>query len=134
MLYSHPKIFLLLVLDRPDELPIYQAERQVMGFDHSQVGGELARQWKLPPMLEECIEFHHNVQAGLRFPRAVALVHIANILALMAELHTLDTGDVSPIDPVAWDIVGIKPEEVINEVVAEAQEEIAEAENLFLGN
>ena len=124
---------LLLVLDSADELPIYQAEHQIMEFDHAQVGGELARQWKLPPMLEECIEFHHNIQAGLRFPREVALVHIANILALMAEVRTLDCGDVSPIDPDAWDIVGLKPEEVINEVIAEVQEEIAEAEKIFLG-
>jgi putative nucleotidyltransferase with HDIG domain len=124
---------LLTVLDSADELPVYQAERQIIGFDHAQVGGELARQWKLPPMLEECIEFHHDIHASLRFPREVALVHIANILALMAEIRTLDPLDVSPIDPSAWEIVGMKSEEVINEVVAEAQEEVAEAEKLFLG-
>ncbi len=123
---------LLLVLESADELPVYQAERQIMGFDHAQVGGELARQWKLPPMLEECIEFHHDIQSAQRFPREVALVHIANILALMAEIHTLDPGDVSPIDPHAWEIIGLDADEVAD-VVAEAQAEIAEAEKLFLG-
>lgn len=127
---------LLLVLDSADELPVFQAERQIMGVDHAQVGGELARQWKLPPLLEECIEFHHDIQSAQRFPREVALVHIANILALMAEIHTLDPGDVSPIDPRAWEIVGIKADEVaaaIAATVADAQAEIAEAEKLFLG-
>jgi len=124
---------LLMVLDSADELPIYQAEREIMGFDHSQVGGELARQWKLPPMLEECIEFHHDIHASVRFPREVALVHIANILALMAEVKTLDPSDVSPIDPSAWEIIGMQANEVINEVVSEAQEEITEAEKLFIG-
>jgi putative nucleotidyltransferase with HDIG domain len=124
---------LLLVLDSADELPIYQAEQQIMGFDHAQVGGELSRQWKLPPMLEECIEFHHDVPSAQRFPREVALVHIANILALMAEIHTLDPGDVSPIDPRAWEIVGLDADEVMQATVAEAQAEIAEAEQLFLG-
>ena len=124
---------LLLVLDSADELPVYQAEHQVMGFDHAQVGGELARQWKLPPMLEECIEYHHNIQAATRFPREVALVHIANILALMAEIRTLDLDDVSPIDPLAWEIVGLDADEVIEAAVGEAQEEIVEAEKLFLG-
>ncbi|KAF0202690.1 MAG: metal dependent [Gallionellaceae bacterium] len=127
---------LLLVLDSADELPIYQAERQIMGFDHAQVGGELSRQWKLPPMLEECIEFHHDIQSAQRFPREVTLVHIANILALMAEIHTLDPDDVSPIDPQAWEAVGLKSDEVsevIEATVAEAQEEIADAEKLFLG-
>jgi HD-like signal output (HDOD) protein len=124
---------LLLVLDSGDELPVYQAERQILGFDHAQVGGELARQWKLPPMLEECVEYHHDIQTGLRFPREVALVHIANILALMAEVHTLDPRDVSPVDSRAWTIVGLSAGELIEEVVSEAQKEIVEAEKLFLG-
>lgn len=124
---------LLLVLDSADELPVYQAERQIIGFDHAEVGGELARQWKLPPLLEECIEYHHDIKDGLRFPREVALVHIANVLALMAEVHTLEPGDVSPIDPRAWEIVGLSAEELIAEVVGEVQEEISHAEKLFLG-
>jgi putative nucleotidyltransferase with HDIG domain len=127
------KAALLLVLDSADELPIYRAEQQIMGFDHAQVGGELARQWKLPPMLEECIEFHHAIQGGLRFPREVALVHIANILALMAEIHTLDPSDVSPSDPRAWAIVGLNADDVTKETVDEVQGEISEAEQLFLG-
>ena len=124
---------LLLVLDSADELPVFQAEQQIMGFDHAQVGGELARQWKLPPMLEECIEFHHDVTSASRFPREVALVHIANILTLMAEVRTLDPNDVSPVDPHAWEAVGLDADEVMPTAVAEAQEEIAEAEKLFIG-
>ena len=124
---------LQLVLDSGDEIPIYQAEQQTIGFDHAKVGGELARQWKLPPMLEECVEFHHDIEAKLRYPREVALIHIANILALMAEVHTQDRSDVSPINPVAWEMVGLDPEDVIDEVIEEAQQEISEAEKLFIG-
>lgn len=124
---------LLLVLDQVDDLPVYQAERQVIGFDHAQVGGELARQWHLPPLLEECIAYHHSIGEAKRHPRETALVHLANILAQMAELDTLNSGDVSRIDPHAWEITGLD-EAVIELVVREAQEEIVEAEKLFLGN
>ena len=124
---------LLLVLDSADELPVYQAERQIMGFDHAQVGGELARQWKLPPILEECIEFHHDVKDGLHFPKEVALTHVANAIALMAEIKTNDFADVSPIDPRAWAIIGLDPKEVILTTIEEVEAEIAEAEKLFVG-
>jgi putative nucleotidyltransferase with HDIG domain len=124
---------LLLVLDSPDELPVYQAEQQVMGFDHTQVGAELARQWQLPVMLTECIEYHHAPQTAQRFPREVALVHIANALALMAEVRTLDPADVTPIEPLAWEIIGMEADAAIPTTVGEAQKEIAEAELLFLG-
>ncbi len=125
---------LLLVLDSGDELPVYQAERQIMGFDHAQVGGELARQWHLPPLLQDCIAFHHDILQAQYCPRETAIVHIANILALMAEVDTLDTNDVEPIDPQAWEITGLGAKETIESTIREAQEEIIEAKKLFLGN
>lgn len=124
---------LLLVLDSADELALYRAEQQTMGFDHAQVGAELARQWQLPPMLEECIAFHHDIESAKRNPRETALVHIANILAQMAEVQTLDTADVAPINPQAWKITGLSAPDIIEATVREIQAEIAEAELLFFG-
>lgn len=122
---------LLQVLDSQDEIAVHQAERLVMGFDHAEVGGALARQWHLPPLLEECIALHHDLAAARRHPREAALVHIGNILALMAEVGTLDKDDVPPIDPRAWEMTGLS-EDCIEPVVLAAQEEIAEVERLFM--
>ena len=125
---------MLLVLDSGDEMPVYQAERQIMGFDHAQVGGELARQWHLPPLLQDCVTYHHDVQHAQFCPRETAIVHIANILALMAEVDTLDPGDVQPVDPLAWEITGLEAEDIVESTIREAQEEFVEAQKLFLGN
>lgn len=122
---------LLLVLDDLDELPVYEAERQLMGLDHADVGGELARQWQLPPLLEECIAYHHDIEKAKRYPRETALVHIANIAAQMAELDSLNPDDVPPINPLAWEITGLD-ESSIEPAVREAQAEVAEIEKLFL--
>ncbi|MDZ4201874.1 MAG: HDOD domain-containing protein [Gallionella sp.] len=124
---------LLLVLDSMDELPVHLAEQQTMGFDHAQVGGELVQQWSLPPLLRECIAYHHDIARAQQYPREVALIHLANKLALMAEVDTLDVGDVAPCDPQAWAIAGLD-ESVIEQVVREVQEEVIEAEKLFVGN
>lgn len=121
---------LLMVLDSQDELPVYQAERQVIGFSHGEVGGELARLWNLPTLLEECIAHHHDVAAAKRHPREVALVHLANILALMAELDTLDLADVPTIDPLAWELGGLDAD-CVESAVREAQAEIVVVEQLF---
>ncbi len=123
---------LLLVLDSMDQLPVHLAEQQTLGFDHAQVGGELARQWNLPPLLQECIACHHDIVHAQRFPREVALIHLANFLALMAEVDTLNTNDVSPCDPHAWNIVGLD-ESAIEQVVREAQAEVIETKKLFVG-
>lgn len=129
---SLAKDSLLLVLDQLDELPVYQAERQIIGFDHAEVGGVLASHWNLPPLLQECIACHHAIAAAVRYPREVALVHLANSLAQMAEVDTLETDDVPPVDPRAWEIAGLN-EEIIEQVIREAQAEIIEAEKLFFG-
>ena len=128
------KNVLELVLDSGDTLPIYQAEHQVMGFDHAQVGGELARQWALPPLLQDCIAHHHDIEHAQYCPREVAIVHIANILAQMAEIVTLNTEDVPPIDPHAWEVLDLNPDEIIETTIREAVGEIILAEKLFFDN
>lgn len=129
------KEVLLRVLDSVDDLPIHEAEHQVLGFDHAQVGKEMARQWNLPPLLEECIGCHHDVGQAQQFSREVALVHIANAFAQMAEIDTLNPEDVSPVDQDAWAMSGIDYDaDIVEEVVREAQEEIVELEKLFLDN
>ena len=122
---------LLLVLDSQDEIAVYQAERQIIGFDHGEVGGELARQWHLPPLLEDCIAHHHDIAKAEWHPRETAVVHMGNILAQMAELDTLELDDVPTVDPLAWELTGLT-EECIEPCVREAQAEIAEVERLFM--
>ncbi|MBU0593191.1 MAG: HDOD domain-containing protein [Gammaproteobacteria bacterium] len=118
------------VLDSQDELPVHEAEREVLGFDHSTVGGELARQWNLPTLLQECIAHHHDIGAAQKHPRETALIHLANIIALMAEVDTLDPADVPPIDPHAWEVTGLD-EAVVEPAMRAAQAEVVEIEKLF---
>jgi putative nucleotidyltransferase with HDIG domain len=61
------------------------AERDLLGTDHAHVGGELARHWKLPEPLCMAIEFHHHSSlADARYRSLVYVIHIADIIAMMA--------------------------------------------------
>ena len=124
---------LLLVLDQADDLPVYQAKQQIIGFDHALVGGMLASHWGLPQLLLECIACHHAIDKATRYPRETALVYLANILAQMAEVNTPNLDDVSPVDPSAWTITGLG-EDIVEQVVQEARREISETQKLFFGN
>ncbi|MCB1058871.1 MAG: HDOD domain-containing protein [Calditrichaeota bacterium] len=58
-----------------------QAERYVLGLDHAQVGGLVARRWKFPEELANCIAWHHHpLRDNLNNP-ALDAVHIANAVA-----------------------------------------------------
>ena len=82
-------------------------------------------------MLEECIACHHHIEQARHYPREVALVHIANVIAQMAELDSLEPDDVEAVNPLAWEITGLD-QSSIEPAMREAQDEIAEIEKLFL--
>lgn len=122
---------LLLVLEGPDDLEMYQAEQRVFGFDHTQVGSELIKQWQLPALLQECVAHHHDPSAAKDFPVEVAIVHIANAAAVMAELHTMSEEDEVPhIDPAVWQTCKLSPD-ILEEVIKSTEEEISEIERIL---
>jgi len=41
-------------------VPIEQTERDLLGYDHAEVGGQLAAKWRLPEPIREAIANHHN--------------------------------------------------------------------------
>src|SRR5208283_3223181 len=56
-----------LVIDKVNEEKITAivAEDELLGFNHCNVGGLIARKWKLPRNLEAVIEYHHAEQYPL---------------------------------------------------------------------
>ena len=98
-------------LDDVNPLPLYLCEHDQLGFDHAQLGGLLARRWQLPTLLVESLEFHHQPARAEAHPQQVAMVHIANTLAVLAELDILDEAEseVPAIEPVAWSRAGLDP-------------------------
>jgi len=64
-----------------------EAEEEVMGFSHADVGGWLAERWKLPPVLTSPISFHHQVEkAGKDYLQMTSIVHLADILCKRAQI------------------------------------------------
>lgn len=59
-----------------------EAESQVFGFDHSEVGGYLAEQWNLPASLVHAIRYHHSPMWANESHALVDMVHIGDFLAM----------------------------------------------------
>ena len=126
---SHESI--LLLMEGTEDLETYEAERHVFGFDHMQVGAALIKSWKLAPVLEECIEFHHEPQNAKEFPAEVALINIANAVAVMADFDSMSEDDEIPmINPISWELTGLSKED-LPEAIKKAQEEIKEIESVL---
>lgn len=126
---SHEAI--LLLMEGSEELETYEAERHIFGFDHMQVGAALIKSWKLSPVLEECVEFHHEPQKAKEFPAEVALINIANAVAVMADFDSMSEDDEIPmINPISWELTGLSKED-LPEAIKKAQDEIKEIESVL---
>ncbi|MBI4984716.1 MAG: hypothetical protein HZC24_05080 [Rhodocyclales bacterium] len=60
----------------------------------------------------------------------MAIVHIANILAQLAEVSSTEPADADAIDPLAWIVTGLSADSIAPAVSA-VQAEIEEVEKLF---
>lgn len=126
---SHEAI--LLLMEGTEDLETYEAERHVFGFDHTQVGAELIKSWKLAPVLQECVEFHHEPEKAKDFPVEVALINIANAVAVMADFNSMSEEDEIPrINPKSWTLTGLSKDD-LPDAIKKAQEEITEIESVL---
>lgn len=60
-----------------------EAEEELLGYNHAQVGANIARKWSFPANLVEAIEYHHSPEAAMIDHELVSIVHIADALAMM---------------------------------------------------
>lgn len=110
------------VEDRPD----YEIERDVIGFDHTDVGGELLRSWQMPRTLAEAVQYHHDPQQAGESIMDVCLVHIANGMTIIAEQGVEVEGNGETISPYAWQTTNLSPD-IMDEIFQEAGNMFSEA-------
>jgi putative nucleotidyltransferase with HDIG domain len=99
----------IMVNCREDRQLLFNTEREMMGFDHADLGSTMLKAWKLPSNLIEMVAFHHNVLRAARYPYETSIVHVADIIA-----HALQIGNsgelfVPPLHDAVWEQIGLPP-------------------------
>jgi putative nucleotidyltransferase with HDIG domain len=116
------------------EISIFEAEREVMGTTHAEVGGQLATDWNFSKNFLNTILHHHNPRLARRHNRLVCVVHLGN--ALCRELKYGSSGDdLEPkIDESVLDRfnLGDRGMQLLRESAAEDLEKAVEDANSFL--
>lgn len=67
---------------------IAEAEREVLGLDHGQVGSILAGCWRLPEAFVEAIDGHHQPDAT-NYEAYSNIVHVAEVLSYALDIGTV---------------------------------------------
>ena len=90
---------------------LINAENEIFGADHTEIGCMLAEQWMMPEQIGEVIRFHHNPEKASFNPALTHIVYFADLILsrfmIGYELDRLNTDDFNK----RLGRIGLKPEQ-----------------------
>lgn len=113
---------------RYQERPLYQVERELMGFDYAKVGRYVMKEWNLPERIQVTTWFHLEPARAKEFVVETSLLHIATLLVQADQEKGVFGSGPFAVDPAAWRITGLEEEICLRarDIAAEECTEIAE--------
>ena len=112
---------------------MWKIERDVLGFDHGEVGAALSRNWNLPLSLEEIIGNHHNPSQSKRYPLETTLIHLADIIAKAMGLGSSGDNHIPPLDEKSWEQLKL-PTGVFSAIWNQTETQYKETINIILSS
>jgi len=89
------------------KISFMEAEQELLGFTHAQVGLWLAEHWKLPETLAEPMTYHHHPERARLAPLQTAIVHLADIVIRARGFGYGGDPYVPPLSGEAWKLLGL---------------------------
>ncbi len=126
--FLHDQFEKVLDLVEDQKLRIRDAEKVILGADHSEIGAWLCDKWNFPEHLQESVAFHHSPAAANS--KMVALVHIADALAHKENIGNGVDNLEREIDPGSLELLNIEAKD-LEEMTKYFQDEFNKA-SIFL--
>lgn len=108
-----------------------QAELEILGFDHAEIGEALLRAWNYPANLIQAVRYHHSPISASPFQLEASLIHIADHLINAMQLGSSGERFAPPLNARAWERVNLSGE-VLGNMVEAIDGQIAAVESAFV--
>lgn len=119
-----------ILLSEAEGIEETQAERATYGFDHYQVGAELAHRWRLPEVFVATLKGHGTASETSAYPRETALMTLASRLSLTEIESPERLEETLPELSSLLDFLGLKAH-LLPEVLAEVESQFEEIFHLL---
>ncbi len=130
---ARPEVSRELLEARRETGRLYQdLEREMLGFDHAELGGALLKKWKIPASISEPVACHHIPGSAEQFRLETALIHLADIICQSMELGQGGEWGVPPLDEPAWDRMGLSVH-MLGTVLKQSEQQITVAFAILAG-
>jgi len=112
---------------------LYQAEKDLLGFDHGMLGAMLLKKWELPESLVMSTNYHHKPAVASKNQLEASVIHVSDII-----VHTVNFGSsaekfVPLLNKKALTAIGVGPDVLAN-VIEQLYIQYVDAVKFILGD
>ncbi len=112
-LYVQSSFKEILSLVESKQITFQTAEKEIMGFDHQEIGEKILSKWGFPQKLKDIVSYHHQPEkAPADSKLLVSIVHIANTICLMGGIGIGSDGLYHQLSDEAIRAAGLKDAEL----------------------
>ena len=133
--YLHDTMLEVLKRTREKDISFVEAEQEVMGLNHTDIGGQVMRNWNIPLPVLVCVQHHHqhvDERNGTAFSQdqIVDIVRLSDVICRQEQIGTTGDNVIVQLSEELWERLPIDTKS-IPKLVAESREEIEKASILI---
>jgi putative nucleotidyltransferase with HDIG domain len=121
----------LLAVGHEKDIPLHEAEEDVLGFDHARFGGSLLSKWNFPSTLVAAVGYHHAPHMGEDFDEP-GTVHLADIIAKALGIGSSGQFYVPALSQQIWDGLELSSQDLAL-LIQDLEGELEAKFNILLG-
>jgi putative nucleotidyltransferase with HDIG domain len=99
---------------------LFKVEKEVLGYDHAEVGAMLLAEWKLPERLVEMVKYHHQPTNAGDYLEEACIIARADALVYEMKIGYSGEPGVPELEPKILEIIPMS-----DEAISQLKEEIA---------
>ncbi len=107
-----------------------EAEKKIIGVDHTELGGMIAKMWKFSPKMVKIIRNHHLTDISMIKEKEIAVVYLADCICMMIGIGVGADGLAYRFNDQVIAELGMEPDD-ISKIIAQFAFNMQKIEDLF---
>jgi HD-like signal output (HDOD) protein len=113
-----------------ENLSFREAEKQIIGVDHTELGGMIAKMWKFSPKMVKIIRHHHLTDVSMVKDKEITVVYLADCICMMIGIGVGSDGLAYRFNDQAMIELGIEADD-ISKIIARFALNMQKVEDLL---
>ena len=91
---------------------LFKVEKEILGYDHAEVGALLLTEWKLADRLAEMVKYHHQPANAGDYLKETCIIARADVLVYEMKIGNSGEPGVPELDPKVLEMTPVSDEEI----------------------